>query len=281
MESDASFGQWLKRERKKRRLTQQTLGQHVSYSADHIRKVEADERHFGEAQARLLAEFLDIPLAEHDAFLAWAHGGVRPDSFSLAAPPDQAHPDRGIRSLSAEPPSHAAAWASVAPSDVYPPQITETSQAQASRRVWWLWAGGGVVIIVAVIGLVLFIDQRGHTEASGRIVPGGRWINPGQNFLIRQDTLHLAALAYPAHAGDPPIASVNFTVSWLAPDGDWRIACTATSPTAGATDRYECDWNLIDAHVPNGVVKMSFDVYDARRNANMAPNGIHEGTVQR
>ncbi len=112
-------------------------------------------------------------------------------------------------------------------------------------------------------------------------MPGGRWLNPGQNFSVRGDTLHLAALAYPARADNPPIASVNFTVSWPAPDGDWRIACAADSPTAGTTDRYECDWNLRDANMPNGVVKMSFDVYDARGNANMAPNGIHEENVQR
>ena len=51
-------------------------------------------------------------------------------------------------------------------------------------------------------------------------------------------------------------------------------------PVAGTPDRYECDWNLANANVPNGVVKVSFDVYDTKGNVNLAPNGIHEGTVQ-
>ncbi|MHB8644446.1 MAG: helix-turn-helix domain-containing protein [Thermomicrobiales bacterium] len=279
MEIPESFGQWLKGERKKRRLTQQALGQHVSYSADHIRKVEADERHFGEAQARLLVEFLGIPLADRDAFVAWAHGG--PTALSLATS-DQPLPDKERRdaSLAAEHESDRGDHAPAMPADPSPEAI-ESPQAQAPRRFHWLWAGSAIVVMALFISLVLIAYQRGHAEARGRIVPGGRWLNPDQNFSIRGDTLHLAALAYPARADDPPISSVNFTVSWSAPDGDWRIACTAASPTTGATDRYECDWNLADARVPDGVLTMSFDVYDTRGNANMAPNGIHEGAVQR
>lgn len=279
METPESFGQWLKRERRKRRLTQQALGQHVSYSADHIRKVEADERHFGEAQARLLVEFLGLPLAEHDAFVAWAHGGPTALSRATLDQPLHGNEERDA-ALAAEHELDTSDDASAMLSDPSPEAI-EPAQAKAPRRFHWLWAGSAIIVIAFFISLVLIAYQRGHAEASGRIVPGGRWLNPDQNFLIRGETLHLAALAYPSHAGDPPIASVNFTVSWLAPDGDWRIACTATAPTVGTTDRYECDWHPGDANVPNGVVKMSFDVYDTRGNANMAPNGIHEGTVQR
>jgi hypothetical protein len=140
---------------------------------------------------------------------------------------------------------------------------------------------GASIGTVLLIALLFLAYQRGHAAGNGRIIPGGRWLIPSQNFLVRDDTLHFAALAYPSHTGDPPIAFVNFTISWLAPTGDWRIACTATTPVAGTSDRYECDWNLAGSSVPNGVMKVSFDVYDAKGNVNMAPNGIHEGSVQR
>ena len=85
METAGSFGTWLKADRKRRRLTQAALGEIVSYSADHIRKVEADERRFGEAQARLLAELVGMPLQDHDAFVTWARGGTPPPGFALTA----------------------------------------------------------------------------------------------------------------------------------------------------------------------------------------------------
>ena len=34
-------------------------------------------------------------------------------------------------------------------------------------------------------------------------------------------------------------------------------------------------------HLVTATYRVSFDVYDAKGNYNMAPNGIHEGTVQR
>ncbi len=98
---------------------------------------------------------------------------------------------------------------------------------------------------------------------------------------MRGDTLHFAARAYQARANYPAIASVRFTASWMAPDGDWQIACDVTTTLTGTTDQYACDWNLTAANVPDGPIRVSFDVYDAKGNYNMAPNGIHEGTVQR
>ena len=83
MDSEGLFSAWLKRERKQRRLTQQQLGQQISCSADQIRKIEADERRFGEAQARLLAELFGIPTDEIETFVVWSRGGVPPANLTI------------------------------------------------------------------------------------------------------------------------------------------------------------------------------------------------------
>ncbi len=119
----------------------------------------------------------------------------------------------------------------------------------------------------------------GQNTPESRIVPGGRWLGPDRNFVAREGAIHLAARAYPARADDPPIAYVNFTVWWA--EGDWQVACTARTPQPGTSDQYICDWDPASRAIPNGVIKVSFDVYDARGNHNNAPNGIHEGIVQR
>lgn len=59
------------------------------------------------------------------------------------------------------------------------------------------------------------------------------------------------------------------------------MKCGDCYKRGNSTDEYTCDWNLAAAHVPNGTIRVSFDVYDAKGNYNMAPNGIHEGSVQR
>ena len=282
MDTPEAFGSWLKGERKQRRLTQQALGLLVSYSAAQIRKVEAGERAFSDAQARLLAEYLAVSPDEQDAFVAWARGGTKPEHLSLLAPerPLRERQSRwASETLAREPKTDGDFPATLSLEHV---QLkTEPLQRKSSSRIRWTWTLGAIVAIGVVIGLVLIIYRHGDAAASGHIIPGGRWLSPAQNFLVRGDTIHFAALAYPTHAGDPPIAFVNFTVSWLTPTGDWRVACTAATSVAGTPDRYECDWNLTNANVPNGVIKVSFDVYDTKGNVNMAPNGIHEGVMQR
>jgi len=133
--------------------------QHVSYSADYIRKVKADERHFGEAQARLLAEFLGIPLAEQNAFVAWAHGG--PTALSLAKSDQPLHDKEGrnaSRAVEHEPDTgdHGPAM----PSNPSPEAIG-SPQAQVPRRFHWLWIGSAIVVTAVLISLILIAYQRG------------------------------------------------------------------------------------------------------------------------
>jgi hypothetical protein len=92
---------------------------------------------------------------------------------------------------------------------------------------------------------------------------------------VTQPPLHFATHAYPTNPGDPPIDHVNFTATW--PGAGWRVVCTVSQPSHD--DVYECDWNLDG--VPNGSLTVSFDVYDTEGNYNLAPNGTHQGTVQR
>jgi len=52
-------------------------------------------------------------------------------------------------------------------------------------------------------------------------------------------------------------------------------------PVAGRTDQYICDWSISAANVLDGAIQVNFDVRHLKGGFNLAPNGIHEGTVQR
>jgi hypothetical protein len=106
-------------------------------------------------------------------------------------------------------------------------------------------------------------------------IPGGTWINPGNQFVVTGTTLHFAAHAYPTNSGDPKIDHVNFTATW--PGAAWRVACAVSQPSHDNV--FECDWNLAQAGVPNGgsgALTVSFDVYDTSGDYNLAPNGLHQ-----
>ncbi len=281
MERPASFGYWLKQERKKRRLTQAYLGEQVSYSADQIRKVEADERRFGAAQARLLAEVLDIPLSEHDAFIAWAHGGpapqVIPRADAPAAPVLHSLPRDIAQSVAL--PSRDETCGSGWPADPHLSRNDDPRRHRTNRWHRWHWGVSGLCL-VALVGLLGGIGyQRTQHATSHRVVIGGVWLSPAPGFTIHDDTLHLAARAYAASPSDPPVRVVDFTIAW--PGAEWQIACAVRSPLSGTTDQYACDWDMAAHHVPIGPIMVSFDVYDTRGTHNDAPNGIHEGVVQR
>lgn len=97
-----SFGTWLKRERKKRRLSQAELGKLVAYSGEHIRKIEAGLRRCGQSQAELMAAAFDVPLECRGTFHSWATGKGTVDDETLlsliAAFSDQnASPGNGLR----------------------------------------------------------------------------------------------------------------------------------------------------------------------------------------
>jgi predicted ATPase/DNA-binding XRE family transcriptional regulator/Tfp pilus assembly protein PilF len=71
---ELSFGQWLQRRRLALHLTQPQLGRRAGCSMDTIRKIEADQRRPSLDVARLLANALGIPEADHPAFLRFARG---------------------------------------------------------------------------------------------------------------------------------------------------------------------------------------------------------------
>lgn len=72
-----SFGDWLKRKRKRLDLTQAELANQVGCSAAAIRKLEAEERRPSAQIAERLAEILDIPQTERANFLRFARGELR------------------------------------------------------------------------------------------------------------------------------------------------------------------------------------------------------------
>lgn len=69
-----SFGEWLKQQREKLRLTQRELAYAVHCSVAMIKKIEADERSPSPELAKLLAVSLHVPENRHATFVAVARG---------------------------------------------------------------------------------------------------------------------------------------------------------------------------------------------------------------
>lgn len=70
----ATFGVWVRTRRKQLDLTQAELGKRAGCSAAAIRKIEADERKPSRQLAELLAQVLEIPVAEKESFLQFSRG---------------------------------------------------------------------------------------------------------------------------------------------------------------------------------------------------------------
>jgi predicted ATPase/transcriptional regulator with XRE-family HTH domain len=81
-----SFGLWLKQRRQALNLTQADLARCVGYSVAAIRKIEADERRPSRQGAELLADCLDIPLAERPTFLKVIRAELRVDHLATVSP---------------------------------------------------------------------------------------------------------------------------------------------------------------------------------------------------
>ncbi|MEX2535331.1 MAG: tetratricopeptide repeat protein [Trueperaceae bacterium] len=79
MSDEAVFGHWLQQRRKSMKLTQEQLAGLAACSVATIRKVEADERRPSIGIAGRLAEALEVPAGERDAFLRFARGGWSDD----------------------------------------------------------------------------------------------------------------------------------------------------------------------------------------------------------
>lgn len=89
MDDEALFGRWLQRRRRSMGLTQEGLADLIGCSSATIRKIEAEERRPSVRVARKLAQSLEIPVEERDAFLRFARGGWSdepPTAAGLPAP---------------------------------------------------------------------------------------------------------------------------------------------------------------------------------------------------
>lgn len=84
MESTVSFGYWVRRRRKALDLTQAQLARQVGCALATIKKIEADERRPSRLMAERLADCLNIPAMEREAFIASARAELAPDR--LASP---------------------------------------------------------------------------------------------------------------------------------------------------------------------------------------------------
>jgi transcriptional regulator with XRE-family HTH domain len=74
METEVSFGDWVRRRRKALDLTQQQLAHRVGCSLATLQKIERDERRPSRQLATLLGEHLQVPANQRDRFIQVARG---------------------------------------------------------------------------------------------------------------------------------------------------------------------------------------------------------------
>ena len=84
METTASFGSWIRRQRKILDLTQQGLADKVGCSVAAIKKIEQDEQRPSRQIAERMADVLGIPPDHREIFLEVARGLRSVDQLSLA-----------------------------------------------------------------------------------------------------------------------------------------------------------------------------------------------------
>jgi predicted ATPase/transcriptional regulator with XRE-family HTH domain len=78
MDFTPPFGQWLKAQRAQLDLTQADLARRIGYSAITLRKVEAGALKPSKQMLDLLADHLDVPASQRDAFVTFALGQHAP-----------------------------------------------------------------------------------------------------------------------------------------------------------------------------------------------------------
>jgi predicted ATPase/DNA-binding XRE family transcriptional regulator len=92
LDGEPTFGAWLKSRRRQLDLTQKGLAHQVGCSVGTIRKMEADERRPSRQLAGLLAEYLEIPIDQHDVFIAFARSEPYISDTPLPVLPDAQEP---------------------------------------------------------------------------------------------------------------------------------------------------------------------------------------------
>lgn len=83
MNTELTFGRWLKLRRRGLGWTQAQLGEQIGYAGETIRKVEADELRPSQALAEKLAEALNVAPAERTAFLRFARDELGREEVTL------------------------------------------------------------------------------------------------------------------------------------------------------------------------------------------------------
>src|SRR5512137_2945089 len=71
-----TFGEWLRRQRKRLDLTQDELARRAGCARVTVRKLEADEMRPSKQLAELLAQALEIPAGERQSFVQFARGAL-------------------------------------------------------------------------------------------------------------------------------------------------------------------------------------------------------------
>ena len=97
MNTETSFGQWIRHRRKGVDLTQQELAQRVGCSLSLVIKIEADERRPSRQVAESLAKHLEIPSEQRELFLKIARqekGTASLESITPFSAPQTAFTDR-------------------------------------------------------------------------------------------------------------------------------------------------------------------------------------------
>ncbi|MCK6539694.1 MAG: helix-turn-helix domain-containing protein, partial [Anaerolineales bacterium] len=86
MQPDLPFGLWIKKRRKALDLTQSALAERVGCSLATIEKIESEERRPSTQIAELLADALEIPIAERELFLKVARRLKPTDGLASVSP---------------------------------------------------------------------------------------------------------------------------------------------------------------------------------------------------
>src|SRR5512143_1874215 len=82
MESPITFGEWLRQSRNELRLTREEFAGRVGCSVSAVRKIEDGERRPSSLMAELMANCLNVPLAERSTFVKVARGELSVDRLS-------------------------------------------------------------------------------------------------------------------------------------------------------------------------------------------------------
>jgi transcriptional regulator with XRE-family HTH domain len=87
METEISFGAWIRRRRNALGLLQKELALQVGCSVPALQKIERDERRPSRSMAERLAEALDVPADERAMFVQAARGERLVERLSVGPQP--------------------------------------------------------------------------------------------------------------------------------------------------------------------------------------------------